>query len=160
MSEDKQNLKVSSVADVKQRVEKNKQGEAIELPSGLVFSVGRPSLVGLLTGNAIPSRLSAIALKIMNGGISQVKSIEDMKNTFELIDKVVVASVLAPKVVSENASDEEILVSDLSEDDKIAIFTFVQSGEAGLEKFRRQLTGGQSRPDMPQVSRDEAKSVS
>lgn len=160
MSEDTKVLQVSSIADVKQRISKNKEGQPIQLPSGLVFSVGRPSLVSLLTGNAIPSRLSAIALKIMNGGISQVKSIEDMKNTFELIDKVVCASVIAPKVVSENATEEELLVTDLSEDDRIAIFTYVQSGEAGLEKFRRQLTGGQPRPDMPQVSRDTTQPVS
>jgi len=144
MSEDTKVLQVTSASELKERARKNREGELVELPSGIVLRVARPQLVSLLTGNAVPGKLSAIALKLINGGKAQLNNVDEMNGMMALVDKVVVSAVVEPKVVEKDPAENEVGIADLSDDDKLAIFSYVQSGEAGLEKFRRQLSGGQS----------------
>lgn len=128
-----------SVKDIKAALRAKKDGELVELPSGLVFRLAKPSISRLLKDNVFPQSLVATAIK-MDSNTNQPVSREEYLQSLEVIDTIVHRAAVSPKVVlsEKDVDDDSVLVEDLDDQDKVAIYLYVQTGVKPLESFRSQ----------------------
>jgi hypothetical protein len=125
---------VSDVAAFKKRAQANAHGEVLELPSGLSVKVRRPSVTALIKTGHIPADVAAAMQNVAPG--KQLQG-NDMKKYLELLDLIVLNSVVEPKVVaSGQQADDAISVDDLDDLDKQFVMQYVQSGVTDLTPFR------------------------
>lgn len=131
-------LKEQSVKDIKAALQAKRDGELIELPSGLVFKLKKPSISRLLKDNVFPQGLVATAIK-MDSNTNQPASREEYLQSLEVIDTIVTRAAVLPKVVTkeEDLDENSVLVEDLDDQDKVAIYLYVQTGVKPLESFRQ-----------------------
>lgn len=110
--------------------------ELVELPSGNVARLLRPQLSVMLKRGQIPNPLLPAAVASMDGGV------EDAKAALELVDFLVAAAFVEPKVtVDQDAGEGELSVDALSEADKAFVVKWTQRGVAALATFREERAG-------------------
>jgi len=148
---------VTSASDIRKRAEQKKLGETFKLPSGFVVKVSQPNLSGMVKNGYLPSDLIQIALGQSEGVKTNPK---DIPKFFEFLDKMVIATVMKPKIVEKEPKEDQILITDLQDDDKFAIFNWWKGGEGeDLDSFRKgeQADPKIARPSMQEVSKPKTE---
>ena len=140
--ENAKQLQVTNAADFRKRRDERNKVETIELPSGLVVELKRPSIDKLIRAGHIPADV-AVSVQRLNGQDSKALKGEELKEYFEVIDLITEHSFVSPKIKKGELSDAEydegfISIDDVEENDKVFIMTYVQSGNKDLSKFRLQ----------------------
>lgn len=144
MSEQPKVPVVSSAKDFFLRRKKRDEAQAVELPSGLVVSLKRPSIDKLIRDGYIPSDL-AVSLQKASGN-STMKG-ADLEKYYQVTDLIAVHSIVEPKVLKDKELTEEqyeagyISLNDIEDTDKAFIMEYVQTGVANLKSFRPQQQG-------------------
>ena len=135
--ENPEKLILPSLADIQKNLKAKKDGELVELPSGLVFRLTKPSISRLLKDDVFPAELIATAIK-MDSNTNQPTSKDDYLKSLKIIDEVVYRATVFPKTArtQEEMTDESILIEDLDDQDRVAIYMFVQTGVKPLDSFR------------------------
>ena len=126
---------ISGAAAFKQRATEADQGKVVELPSGLFVRVRRPSVTQLIKVGHIPADVAASMQAVTPG---QPLKGDNMTKYLELMDLIVVHSVMEPKVVLSGAGENEVNVSEIEDLDKQFLMNYVQGGNADLTSFRTQ----------------------
>lgn len=153
-------LQVSSAQEIKKVAEEKKKGKLLKLPSGFVVKVSEPDLTEIIRNGSLPDDLIEIALGMNNedGTVKEVKekmNPEKMSRFFEFLTKMVLILVVEPKVVEKDPKDNEIMITDLSFDDKMAIFSEWRLEGKSLENFRKEEPSvnegvGPTMPEVPE----------
>jgi hypothetical protein len=145
MSEQPKPQVVSSAKDFFLRRKKRDEAVAVELPSGLVVSLKRPSVDKLIRDGHIPSDL-AVSLQKASGGAGLKGG--DLEKYYQVTDLITVHSVVEPKVLKgdKELTEEQyeagyISLNDIEDTDKAFIMEYVQTGVANLKSFRPQQQG-------------------
>lgn len=132
---DKQ-LNVTSLEDI---IEYQK-GTIVELPpfgpdQPFIARLRRPSMMGLAKAGKIPNQLldSANRLFFGDNGRSVKYDQEALTQTFEVIDVLCEAAFVEPKY-----SELKQIGVELSDDQYMFIFNFIQQGVKALDSFRVQ----------------------
>jgi hypothetical protein len=132
-----ENLKPTPASEIRRRArEVISEGKLIELPSGIVVRVGRPSLANMLKSGKIPANLVSAAVKQMQG--STLMTQKDLQESIEVVELILLEAVKEPKLVRENPAEDEICLDDFTDEDRGFIFQYVQSGALDLKPFRSQ----------------------
>jgi hypothetical protein len=131
-------IQVSSAQEIRKRADSKNIGKLLKLKSGIVIRVGQPDLIEMVRSGAIPADLVQVSLNIQkeNAENKQIKS-EDLPKFFDFLAKIVQLIVLEPKIVDKEPKENEILLSDLSYEDKMEIFTDWSNEGQSLGKFRK-----------------------
>lgn len=121
------------------------EGYLVELPSGHRARLGPVDLSQMLLDGRIPDLLTPFVTQMLYEGVNE----EDLEKQFspeavldragetmELINRVCSASFLDPRVVQEDPGDGEILIEDVSIDDRSYVFSLAIYGARALESFR------------------------
>jgi len=121
------------------------QGEVIELPSGKVARIRSVALDSLIAQGEIPDLLSPLASQTLWREMTFEDIAEDgklAKGYIELINAVLPAAFLEPKIVApedlDEESDDEITLADLAWVDKTHVFQLVLLPTEALESFRKE----------------------
>lgn len=131
--------------------------EELELPSGNVCLVRRPGMRAFVEGGHVPDLLTDLVQKAISGddknALKEVRSAaadpKKFGQFFEMMDMIVLKSVVQPKVLPavdddgneipyEVRDEEAIYVDDIDQDDKMFIFNFAVGGTRDLERFREE----------------------
>lgn len=134
--ENQKPLQITSVEAIKQRAKEIIQdGVLVELPSGLVVRLRRPSIQVMLRTGQVPSNLIGVAMKMMEG-----KTPLDQKSAEGFIDvtNTILTKAFVEPVFSLEPQEGEIGPEDLTDDDKGFAFRYVYVGSKKLETFRNQ----------------------
>lgn len=109
--------------------------------SGMVVEMGRAPLDQLLLTGKIPDVLTPIASDLLWSSVGQSKrpqdEIEADKRFFELVNAVVTACLLNPRVVANPAQDDELAIGDIDFADKLIIYKLATQPLAVLHRFRQ-----------------------
>lgn len=131
-----QNLKVTTITDIQQY----SAGSVVRLPDfgpnqPFVARLRRPSLLVMVKSGKIPNSLIEQATNLFAKGAESM--VGQGKNTLgemcEIIDVVIEAALVQPSL-------KEIQTAgiDLTDEQKMAIFSYTQSGVKALEQFRTE----------------------
>lgn len=132
-----------------------KRGVELPLPSGNVALVTNPGIEHFIRIGLIPNSLKSVIQRAIQGKDVQLEEMletdKDIENFFELLDKVLVNVVIAPKVKAvpiDGETKESVPLADRDQDfiypdevdfdDKIFVFNFAVGGTKDLETFRSQ----------------------
>lgn len=162
---------LTSTADWK----KDSQGVDLEVPSGKTCKVRRKPMDSFLRRGLIPNSLLPLVRKAIKGENMDDTKMEDLTEdqiiqTLELYDIIVVDCVVAPKVfpvphytakdAAEGRCAEEqvgqeiplddrnqdfLYVDEVDQDDKTFIYQFVVGGTRDLESFRAEQSAAMER---------------
>lgn len=125
------NLEILNIESIK----KMASGDIVELPGWnekpFVCKLKRVSMLGLVQGGKIPNTLLQSAQKVFMDGVGSSEDEIDFKEMSDLLDIFVKGSLVEPDI--KTLKDNKI---ELTDDQKIAIFQYSQSGMAALKKFR------------------------
>lgn len=117
------------------------EGEVITLASGNIVRVRAVPLDHLITSGRIPDILTPIAAKALwtdTEASVVADQVEVAKGFVELINLVVPAALLTPRVVETPTADDEISLADIDFQDKLTLFNLATGGAAMLRQFRIQ----------------------
>ena len=129
-----QPLKVSTPKEIKELSKKRAVGDLLEFPSGFTARLCRPGLAKMIKSGTIPQELLAAAMSV-SSGVSAVKP-ADIGKMMDVMEIMCIAAFMEPKLVKENPSENEISFSDLTDEDRAFVFSYVQQGVGGLKNFR------------------------
>ena len=126
-----------------------RQGEILELPSGNVAEVKRPSAISMmLEDGTIPDSFIGIVSGNINGqpqaSEQQGYSREDIKAILDLTVKICRAAFVKPRIVPPNQeadyTNDEISIDDVSEADRMFVMNWAFGSEvaANAAKFRSE----------------------
>ncbi len=116
-------------------------GETVRLPSGNIATLRPVALDQLMLSGKIPDLLTPIAAKSLwteTDTADIADQVETAKGFAELVNLVVPAAMLSPRIVAEPAADDEISLADIDFSDKLAIFQLATGGSQVLKSFREQ----------------------
>jgi len=118
------------------------EGETVRLPSGNVAVLRPVALDHLIISGKLPDLLTPIAAKSLwteTDTATIADQVETAKGFAELVNLIVPAALLLPRVV-DNAQDDddEIELADIEFADKVAIFQLSTGGSTVLRTFREQ----------------------
>lgn len=151
--------KVSSTSDFKKR----KGGRIMALPSGLVVKARRVELRTFIQHGDVPNMLLPIVEEALNKGremdLSQIvaqdggMNLDMIKDMLEMVDKVVMAVCLDPKVHSsmdedgneipeEDRDDDLVYVDEFDDEDKMFLFQWSSGGTDDVAIFRQEAETG------------------
>lgn len=125
-----ENLTVSSLSDFKS---KSQSGELVQLPSGLVARLRKPSLSRMLREGKIPMELAQSVMGMQNQPTGKM-DLEKLKENLGVVDIWVAEAFIEPKVALEG----ELTVSDLSDEDYEFVSRYVQGEAQKLNSFRTE----------------------
>lgn len=111
--------------------------------SGMVVEMGRAQLDQLLLTGKIPDVLTPIVADVLWASIGQGRAQDEIqaeKRFFELVNAVVAACLLNPRVVSNPTQDDELAISDIDFADKLIIYKLATQPLAVLHRFRQGQT--------------------
>lgn len=127
-------LKVTTVSDMRQY----SAGTLVELPEfgpgqPFVARLRRPSLLVMVKTGKIPNSLIEQATALFAKGAESMvgKNNNTLSEMCDIIDVVIKAALIEPSLADIEAAGME-----LSDDQKMAIFSYTQSGVKALEQFR------------------------
>jgi hypothetical protein len=156
-SKESPEIQVSSAKEIRARAEKRNKTRLIKLSTGLVIEIGNPQPEELISNGYLPADLVMHAIKASKEG-KEVSSEGKLPEYIAMVNSVVKAIVVNPKIVDQEPKENEILVSDLSLEEKTEIFNEWSKGGENLKKFRSKKQGNfeKPRPNLPQVSGNKA----
>ena len=162
MSKEKTNPKplvATSVRDIKAKLQASKDGQPVELPSGLVFLLKKPSISRLLLQDVFPSELIAAAIKMDSQQEMKPANREEYLQYLKVIDTVVKFSCVQPRVVEteEELDDDSILLSDVEDFDRVSIFMYAQMGVTPMGSFRSEQPDVQTGSSVSEIPGAPAK---
>ena len=129
---------VSSVADFRKKSASRNEVKTLELPSGAVVKLRRPSVQSLIRDGHIPADVAASLQPSGDPTTSQQLNPAQMKKYLELLDLIVLNTVVEPKLVPAGQGDEtSVGVDELEDADKGFIMAYVQTGVDSLSSFRQ-----------------------
>lgn len=151
-------LQVSSAKDIRAKAERSKTGKLLKLPSGFVVRVGEPDLIEMVRDGSMPGDLIEVAINMKDGKASSSDT-NNMPKFFDFLAKMVMSIVIEPKVVEKEPKENEIVIGDLSFEDKMAIFNDWRLEGETLKSFREeeQSNGEVSRPSMQKIPKQTTK---
>lgn len=117
------------------------EGYIITLPSGNVAKLRPVALDVLITSGKLPDLLTPIAARTLWTEDSPQKIAEQAElaqGYAELVNVIVPAAFLSPRIVDSPQADDEISLDDLDFTDKVAVFNLCTAPAAALETFRNQ----------------------
>lgn len=132
--EPQKQLQVTSIDQIRDYA----AGSVVELPGfgpdqPFVARLRRPSLLVMVKSGKIPNSLIEQATALFAKGADSM--VGQGKNTLgemcDIIDRVIEAALIEPSI-----KDIQAAGMDLSDDQKMAIFSYTQSGVKALEQFR------------------------
>lgn len=147
MAKSKADRKITSASEWK----KASGGQDVTVPSGQTCRARRVDLKTLIKTGKVPNALKkfidmdAGGMKVDANDISQM-ILEDtkmMEEMFELVDTIVVACVIEPRVHpvppdDEDRDDDRIYVDDIGDEDKMFLFEWTLGGLTKWETFRQE----------------------
>lgn len=110
----------------------------IELPSGLSATVRDVTMTDLLLTGKLPASFVDLAEDSAKSGNSSfdLKQIAKSGDEFRaMLDELIRIALVSP-LIGENADDEHITLEELPNDDKMAVFNFVNREVTALQSFR------------------------
>lgn len=117
------------------------EGYVVNLPSGN-FARLRPVAIDILIANGkIPDLLTPIAARSLweETATDQIANQAEMAKGFaDLVNIIVPAAMMQPRIVDNPQGDDEISLDDLDFGDKLAIFQLATGGSATLKAFCKQ----------------------
>lgn len=116
-------------------------GETVTLPSGNVATLRPVALDMLIASGKLPDLLTPIAAKSLwteTDTSTIADQVETAKGFAELVNLIVPAAMLTPRIVENPQGDDEISLEDIDFSDKIAIFQLATGGSQVLKSFREQ----------------------
>lgn len=127
----------------------------IRLPfSGLDVEIGLVKLDQLLLSGKIPDLLTPIVASVLWSSVGQGKKEDEIradKDFYALVNSVVTAALVSPRIVANPTADDEISIDDLNFGDKIIAYTACTQPLGVLHRFRE----GEG-PDVDAVQQGEA----
>lgn len=125
---------VTTVSDL----EKYAKGTIVQLPEfgegqPFVARMRRPSMLALVKSGKIPNSLLIPANELFQSGVGSydADNKDSLKQVFEVIDVIIEASLIEPSY----AQVKQIGI-ELTDEQRIAIFSYSQQGVKALESFR------------------------
>lgn len=147
---DQLGVEVSDISAFK----KKREGRLLQLPSGLVVRAMRVDLQTFIARGSVPNPLMTVVQEALAKGdkanIPEMVGLEDgsvdlemVNEMMEIVDSVLVETVLAPKVhplpaEGEEPNDELLYVNDVDPEDKMFIFQWAVGGTDDVERFREE----------------------
>jgi hypothetical protein len=141
---------VSDVSAFKKRA----QGMVLPLPSGLVVKAKRVELQTFLRHGEVPNPLMTIINDALTKGEGmdveamvttdeEKVDMEMVNEMYEMVNKVVVASLVDPKVLplpedEEDRDDDLLYVDEIDDEDKMFLWQWALGGTGDVETFRLQ----------------------
>lgn len=111
--------------------------EVMELPSGNVARLRRPSVLAMMKTGQIPNPLIEAAAAVASGTASP-----DYQRTAELIDFLTAAAFVEPRVVLEGPTvDGELHIDEISDADKKFVVAWAQSEARAIDTFHGERAG-------------------
>lgn len=143
--------KVSSAKEIKKTTKERLEGKVLNFPSGFSAKVRRPVISTMLRQGKIPADLTNATIRQLNNDnpISQKEVIENIK----WIELVFAEAFIDPRFNAETPAEEEIGSEDLTDQDRMFLFDFIQRGVSDLGPFRDQTgstPAGSVSPKIPQ----------
>lgn len=142
----------SSAAEFKKRA----AGRVLPLPSGLAVTAKRVDLQAFIGHGTVPNPLMEVVSEALEKGNKMDPSamvedetgkvdIEQVREMYEMVNTVVVASVVNPKVhpVPEDMDerdDDLLYVDEVEDEDKMFIFQWAIGGTDDIASFREQAS--------------------
>lgn len=127
------------------------EGFLVTLPSGNTARLRPVALDVLITSGKLPDLLTPVAASTLFQEQDVAKIGEQGKvaqQYAELINAVVPAAFLSPRIVESPTEDDEISLDDVDFSDKVAVFNLATAGAVALRSFRdRQAAGVGALPD-------------
>jgi hypothetical protein len=117
--------------------------QEVELPSGCVALLQKVNLLDLVVQGSIPTTLLVEAAEIAqdrNGSLSMLQSPERVKELSGLLNPLVKAAFVEPKVGDESTTDQ-LSVDEIDTADKLAILKWCNEGVDALLPFRGEQAG-------------------
>ncbi len=119
-------------------------GELVPLPSGLSARLRPADLMKMVKLGKIPDLLSPLAAKVVwaeqePGEIGE--TLEMAMGYYDLISIVIPSIFVYPKVVMDDGAelaDDEILLADIGQDDRVIAFNLAISGVSAMRQFRER----------------------
>lgn len=140
----------SSAAEFKKRA----AGRILPLPSGLAVTAKRVDLNTFIGHGTVPNPLMEVVSEALEkGNAANVEAmvegedgkidIEQVRDMYEMVNTVVVASVVEPKVHEvpedpEDRDDDLLYVDEVDDEDKMFIFQWAIGGTDDIASFREQ----------------------
>lgn len=109
--------------------------------SGLTVEIGNVQMDQLLLTGRIPDLLTGIVASVLWSTVGQGKPDDEIraeKDFYALVNAVVSASLLSPRIVATPSQDDEIAIEHLSFADKVLIYTIATQPPAVLHRFRQE----------------------
>lgn len=127
---------VTAVSDFKKRADERTNGKLLELPTGSVVRVTRPSINKLISVGHVPSDVASV---LLSGKAEKASTNPKEFEKLVKLQKIVAEyAVLEPKVVPGEANYDagEVSVEDFEDEELAAIMMYVQQGVTDFAKFR------------------------
>jgi hypothetical protein len=151
-----ENLQITPASDIRKLAKARQEGELVKLPSGFVARLRRPNLVPLLREQKIPVDLLEVIEKQANGQFS-AKNYDELTKSLDAVDIILMQAFVEPKLVKTEPQEGEIHVDDLTDEDRGAAVTYIQSGAKSFQFFRSQPSGEGSGLDVPKIPEPKAE---
>jgi len=151
-------LQITSASEIRKKAELKQSGELMKLPSGFVVRIKEPDLSEMMSSGYMPSDLIEIALGQQETGNKKATA-ESVPKFFEFMKKMVMYAVVEPKVVDKDPKDNEILYTDLSGEDRMAIFNHWKEEGKDLNSFRDEQPNDAevARPSVQEIPKPKAE---
>lgn len=132
---------------------KKREGRLLPLPSGLVVKAVRVDLQTFILQGSVPNPLMEIVSEALEKGqkadipsmvgLDEGKiDLEQVNEMLEVVDSVLVESVVAPKVFpipeDDDRDDELLYVDEFEPEDKMFIFQWAVGGTDDVAQFREE----------------------
>lgn len=116
----------------------------LNLPSGLTVTVRDVTMTDLLLTGKLPAFFVEMADEAAKGGAAglDLKQLAQNSEEFKMMLYVLVTLALVSPELATTADDEHITLDELPNDDKMAIFNFVNREVTAMQSFRE----GQNEP--------------
>ena len=148
-----QRATAQQVSDVS-AFKKRNQGQTLTLPSGLTIQAKRVDLQTFVLRGTVPNPLMEIIsdalqqgqkadIPAMMGVDKGELNLDMVRDMYEMVTEVVVASVIAPKVhhvpgEGEIRDDDLLFVDEIDPDDQMFIWQWACGGTSDVERFREE----------------------
>lgn len=105
------------------------------LPGGNVIRLKRVSLIDLIVAGQIPDTLSGLAAEVAVKGAGRAVSAEELKRYGEIVNVVVKAAAVEPRI-GDAPGDDCLGLAEVEWVDKVAIFDWANGAASQLKPFR------------------------
>lgn len=133
---------------------KRRQGVDLKLPSELWVKARRVDLAAFLRTGNIPNPLMEVVNEALQKGqktdVNKMVGVEDgavdlemVNDMYNMVDKIVVASIVSPQVhevppEGEDRDDDLLYTDEVEDEDKMFVYQWATGGTSNVAQFRRE----------------------